>query len=256
VPRPKPVLLDWLASVAVLAISLRPLLALHWALGMAGAALFLAGALWQSRGGIAARALVLFGGAHLTLGPVMDEAFSWPWHLLLPLLATVTALALRRESKLERIGIMRGSLALREWGAIVAIALVAGFALWLWTEIFRPDLSEFRAMMPTGGTAVLIGAALVFALLNAAMEELVWRGAIQHWLSLHVGSVLAVILQAVSFGLIHWAGFPSGWTGVALAAIYGVMLGALRALSGGLLAPFVAHIFADLVIFGLILSAT
>jgi len=41
---------------------------------------------------------------------------------------------------------------------------------------------------------------------------------------------------------------------VALAAVYGLMLGAMRLRSGGLLAPWIAHVLTDLVIFVLIVK--
>jgi hypothetical protein len=41
---------------------------------------------------------------------------------------------------------------------------------------------------------------------------------------------------------------------VALASVYGVSLGALRVRSGGLMAPFIAHVCADAVIFVLIVQ--
>ncbi len=46
----------------------------------------------------------------------------------------------------------------------------------------------------------------------------------------------------------HLHGFPRGWSGVVLASIYGVMMGALCRRARGLLAPWAAHLFADLAI--------
>ena len=60
---------------------------------------------------------------------------------------------------------------------------------------------------------------------------------------------LAIVLQAALFGHAHFQGIPSGWGGVALAGSYGLVLGIIRERSGGLGAPIVAHIFADLAIF-------
>lgn len=165
-------------------------------------------------------------------------------------------LALQRDRDRAALGISRGAFARGEWFWTAGIGAIAGTALWLWTVFLRPDLGEFRAMIPSQGALVLAASALGFALVNAAIEEAVWRGAIQHWLTLQFGARAAVVLQAVSFGAIHWAGFPSGWIGIALASIYGLILGALRLSSGGLLAPFAAHVLADLVIFALVLGAT
>ena len=64
----------------------------------------------------------------------------------------------------------------------------------------------------------------------------------------------AVLVQAAAFGLLHLSGFPGGAVGVGLAAVYGVMLGVLRRRAGGLLAPYVAHVAADLTVFVLLLT--
>ena len=63
-----------------------------------------------------------------------------------------------------------------------------------------------------------------------------------------------LIVQAVIFGVAHWWGVPNGVVGVILAIIYGLMMGAVRYVTGGLLLPIAVHIFADLVIFTLILD--
>jgi len=62
----------------------------------------------------------------------------------------------------------------------------------------------------------------------------------------------AVALQAVSYGLQHTQGFPSGPLGVTLATIYGLVLGVVRLKANGLLAPWLAHVVADLTIIALI----
>lgn len=90
-------------------------------------------------------------------------------------------------------------------------------------------------------------AALVFALVNAMAEELVYRGVVMRAL-LPLGSRRAILLQAAAFGVIHLDGFPSGWWGVAMTVLYGAVLGWLRLRTRGLAAPFSVHVTADLVI--------
>jgi membrane protease YdiL (CAAX protease family) len=64
----------------------------------------------------------------------------------------------------------------------------------------------------------------------------------------------SVGIQAILFGAHHYlAGFPNGASGLVLTLIYGFLLGILRRLSGGMLAPLMAHIAADLVIFIILL---
>jgi membrane protease YdiL (CAAX protease family) len=66
--------------------------------------------------------------------------------------------------------------------------------------------------------------------------------------------IAGLVLQAVAFGALHVTGFPRGWVGVALATIYGLMMGAVRRRSGGMLAPWIAHVLTDVVIVGIILT--
>ena len=89
--------------------------------------------------------------------------------------------------------------------------------------------------------------------LNAVAEEFFFRGALQRALT-PLGAAWAIGVQAAAFGLIHYRGFPRGWSGVALATIYGLMLGLLRRRADGLFAPWLAHLAADVVIVAILLS--
>lgn len=200
--------------------------------------------------------VMFFGSAFLVLGALLKELFTWPWHLLIPLMIAATAARFWKSETRFALGWRSGEANARLWLAAVAISVLTTVALVIWVELFQPDLETFRAMVPRGDLLVLISAALGFALLNATMEELIWRGGIQTWLVGQTGIRLAILVQAVSFGALHWAGFPSGWSGVALATLYGVMLGWLRHATGGLAAPIIAHILADLTIFLLVLGSS
>ena len=60
------------------------------------------------------------------------------------------------------------------------------------------------------------------------------------------------LVQAFFFGLVHYHGFPHGFMGVLMAAIYGFAIGIIRQRSGGMLAPIVTHVFADITISALV----
>jgi Type II CAAX prenyl endopeptidase Rce1-like len=63
-----------------------------------------------------------------------------------------------------------------------------------------------------------------------------------------------VAVQAISFGLFQLHGFPRGAAGVAVATIYGLMMGWLnRTVRAGSLAPVAAHTAADVLIYGIML---
>jgi membrane protease YdiL (CAAX protease family) len=87
--------------------------------------------------------------------------------------------------------------------------------------------------------------------LNALVEEIVLRGVLLHALAGTFGSRHAVVrLQAAAFAVFHFAaGFPNGWTGCAMTLVYGAALGYLKRWAGGLPAPWVCHLLADLTIF-------
>jgi hypothetical protein len=129
------------------------------------------------------------------------------------------------------------------WAALVGG--VTPVALMVWIAALHPDLSDVRAMIPDLPLAALVAGGVAFALVNATLEELVWRGVLQDRLGVLFGSGGAIALQAASFGLHHVHGVPRGAVGILLAGAWAAMLGLLRRRSGGLLAPILAHVVAD-----------
>lgn len=165
----------------------------------------------------------------------------WPAPLLL---AVAAGLAV---SRFRAPWLERGELVGRVVGWVLLVVALSAGALVAWWAIVRPDLSDLPAL-PAGPHPALLAAGVVaWAMCNAAAEELYFRGALQHELVRALGRG-GVLVQAVAFGLMHYRGFPRGWAGVGLATIYGIMMSALRRRSGGLLAPWVAHVLADLVV--------
>jgi len=101
---------------------------------------------------------------------------------------------------------------------------------------------------------VLIVGGLIFSMANAAVEEAAYRGVFLHALDSSLGpGFAALLLQALAFGAIHIRGFPRGWLGVVLACIYGLLMGVIRRRAGGMFAPWIAHVFTDIVIVGIVL---
>jgi hypothetical protein len=132
----------------------------------------------------------------------------------------------------------------------VGIATVSGAALAGWFFLFKPNISDILHLyVPDFPLWLLVIGGLLFAVLNATVEEIAFRGIVFGAL-LHsaVPIGLALLLQALAFGAIHINGFPRGSVGVGLATIYGVFMGALRIRSKGLFTPWVCHIFVDFVI--------
>ncbi|WP_437817418.1 CPBP family intramembrane glutamic endopeptidase [Sorangium sp. So ce1078] len=134
-------------------------------------------------------------------------------------------------------------------GGVTPVALVG------WLAIARPDLRDITGSeLLQVSTPVLIAGGAVFAVLNATLEEAIWRGVLQPSLAAAWGARAAVALQAASFGAQHAHGFPRGLLGVFLAGSWAVMLGLLRQHSRGLLAPVLAHVVADATIAALVIG--
>ena len=93
-------------------------------------------------------------------------------------------------------------------------------------------------------------ALLGLACINALCEEISSRGVWKSEFLRYTNT--ANVLQAAAFGWWHYHGIPSGWTGVALTFVYGLLMGWLQDYYGGLLVPIMAHTIADYFIFAVI----
>ena len=179
----------------------------------------------------------------------------WPQRILAPVivygLIVVCVPSLRNSMPWLRAGRMdRFTL-----GAAGIIGAGAWAFLTVWYSLTHPDLSHFGKYVPVLPLAQLVLFGAVFSLLNALVEEIVWRGVIQEALLTKYGPIHAIWIQGVIFGLAHIQGIPNGAAGLAMASLFGVSLGWLRWKSEGLGACLLAHIAADATIFALTLSA-
>jgi hypothetical protein len=175
----------------------------------------------------------------------------------------------------------RGALNKSLFALAAGIAGLAAVALLMWYAVAKPDLGDLvRTYVGDQPLWLLVPGAVVFSMLNAAIEEGAYRGLLLGALDATLGagrvraarasvsltdarldreraeaSALPVFLQAIAFSALHLqGGFPRGVVGVGLAFVYGLLLGALRRRAGGLLAPWVAHVFTDLAIAGIMLA--
>lgn len=149
------------------------------------------------------------------------------------------------------------------WGAVtprlvagaLAVVVVSGAALVGWYWLVRPDIAAFTRFIPEWPLPLLLLGGLGFAVLNGIVEEVIFRGIVWDGVAALVPVPAALLaVQAVFFGTAHFWGVPSGIIGAVLATVYGVMLGIIRQRSGGLGMAIVTHVFADLVIFCILLD--
>jgi membrane protease YdiL (CAAX protease family) len=140
-------------------------------------------------------------------------------------------------------------------GALFAV--VSGAALLSWFLIARPDLADLvQTFVPDWPLWLLVPAAVLFSIVNAALEEAAYRGVVFGALeAARVPTPAVLVLQAAAFAALHFqAGFPRGPIGMALAFVYGLVLGEVRRRAGGLVAPLITHVLTDLVIVTIVLA--
>jgi membrane protease YdiL (CAAX protease family) len=91
--------------------------------------------------------------------------------------------------------------------------------------------------------------AVIYAIIFAFPEEIIFRGIIQGFISQHTRHILlAILLSSLVFGSAHlWNGGNWNYRFASLAFLAGLPLGMLYALTGGLLVPTALH-FAFVVV--------
>jgi CAAX protease family protein len=206
-----------------------------------GAGLAACGSVALLRGRREAATLAFMTAVASALIAVAPLVRLWPAPLLLALSA-VLGVSRFRANWLER-----GDCGGRVIPWIVAVAVLSAGGLVAWWAVARPSPADMPRLPVELHPALLTVGLVAWAALNAAAEELYFRGALQHALVRTLGRG-GVVVQAVAFGFMHYHGFPRGGSGVVLATIFGLMTGALRSRAGGLLAPWIAHLAADLTI--------
>jgi membrane protease YdiL (CAAX protease family) len=179
---------------------------------------------------------------------------SWPYYLLLPLLA-YTSVALL-------IPQMRQTMPWPRTGRPDCIGILAAFilsvatagVLLLYQSLEQPDVSALAAGLPMAEHGNFVVAALCFCFINASLEELIFRGILFEAFAAEWGIAFAVAVTAAFFGFCHLQGYPPGPPGAILAGLYGLALGLLRWWSGGLLLAITCHATADAVIFAIVVA--
>ncbi|MDE0375088.1 MAG: CPBP family intramembrane metalloprotease [bacterium] len=149
-----------------------------------------------------------------------------------------------------------GSCKLRQGAAAAAVGLVAGLALWAWYERRPEQLADIVDITRDWSIWTVASLGLLAAVVNAVVEEAVYRGIIQGSLERVLRSgATTLVMQAAVFAALHYpTGILQGLAGVGLAFLYGLVLGLLRRRSRGLAVPVIAHTVTDLVIVGIVLA--
>lgn len=161
----------------------------------------------------------------------------------------------------ESIPIALGPLpSLVTWVIVLALCGLTNLVLSFWSRRTqsRGDHSGVHNMVESSRGRTLSSREhlhlLAWAIANATCEEVASRGMWMHEFTRRgkLSFLHANLLQAVSFGVWHFHGIPSGWIGVGLTFVYGLAMGFMLEYGGGLLLPIVAHSIADYFIFAVI----
>lgn len=179
----------------------------------------------------------------------------WPWYLVLPVFVyggvVVVVGPLRRTAPNLAVGRMGG----RPLMCAVVLALTTTIVLVGFQAVFHPEVKDLALKIPVDWFGNLLLAGVGFSVVNAAIEELIFRGILWDLVSDEWNQGTALGVTAVLFGMGHLHGYPPGPIGAVMAGLYGVTLGVLRWWTGGLGLATVCHIGADATIF-CILAAT
>lgn len=139
------------------------------------------------------------------------------------------------------------------WPSALAFAAFTGGTLAYCSKAVNGDHGDIQERL---GPLALAKpwAAPLFVLLNAANEEMLYRGMLQGALTGGAGlgmgwwlrALAAILATSGLYAVQHsGGGFLQGRLGTALMFVWGSALGFLRIISGGLLQPLVVHLAAD-----------
>ena len=187
----------------------------------------------------------------LMIGTLLVPVFrQWPWVWLAPLafyfLVALCIAPMRRSLDWLRIG----RITPKTVGASVALIVLSSVALLFFHRAMQ---GEVRPPAPLKVFGAGVASGIAFALLNATLEELVFRGILFDALESQWGKWMALFVTAAAFGVGHLHGYPPGRSGALLAGIYGLALGGLRLWTGGLALPILVHIASDATIYRLLM---
>lgn len=190
--------------------------------------------------------------AAITLGLA---PLDWPWHFLLPLIAYASVVMAC--PPLRRSGPRLSSGRIRGLPLVVAAALGAATcgALILFDRLAHPDVAGLAQGIPVAAFGHLLLAGICFSVINAAMEEIIFRGLLWEFVAAEWNQWVALVTTTLLFGWGHLHGYPPGPLGAVLAGLFGFALGLLRWWTDGLALAIAVHVCADGTIFGLLWSS-
>lgn len=198
--------------------------------------------LWRGAHGLALLVLIIA----TEFVPVLQ---AWPWAWLASIAAYFLLVAvvpqLRANFRPWRFG------RISTFSIVATLVIIVGScAVLVVFHVFnRYALGFLPMLVPHRMLGSVFIAGVVVSVLNGLFEEVVFRGVFFDAIEAPCDVWSAVAITAAIFGYGHMHGYPSGPLGALLAGLYGLALGWLRVVTGGIGLPVIAHIAADATIF-------
>ena len=192
----------------------------------------------------------------LMAGALLIPVFrGWPWVWLAPFIAYFVLVVSVPRLRRSMAWLHAGRLSSASIAVTIAVMVLTVLSLVLFHTTVHPDVRGYRAAIPFGVLGGVVMAGVVFTIVNATLEELVFRGILFDALQSQWGVWVTLAATALLFGVGHVRGYPSGVVGACLAALFGLAMGVLRLWTGGLALPILAHMAADATIYGILVHS-
>ena len=168
---------------------------------------------------------------------------------LLPIIFYILLIVLSKKVRDNITWLKKDNIDKRTIYLIITTIILSCIGLVIWAVFIQKDLGQYSEFFPDHPIYLLIFEGIAFALINSVIEEMVARGILWDGFDkLFSNKYLVILFQALVFGIWHQHGFPGGISGIIMVFIWSILLGLIRLRSGGILAPIVAHFFADFAI--------
>jgi len=144
------------------------------------------------------------------------------------------------------------------WKALISIPMIVAPSILALTWFFKthPQLAK-QFTLPAMSPTILPFALIAIAIINGFREEFSYRFVVQKYLSGLVSVPTAILVQAMAFGFFHFhKGFPSGFAGVGLTLVFGLLMGAQYQLFKSKSLVWLTHTLVDFLMFLIIISAS
>ena len=178
----------------------------------------------------------------LTISPLMMVAVNLSLAAMGPLAVLLTALIARVPWRSLLASPRRMSL--RRWGVFTGAFAVLVLAMLGISALFAPEMAGLKGFAITGTTIGLVLVALLTTPLQAAGEEMMFRGALMpavaSWIrAAKPALIVGMIASSVVFGLVHMSVDP--WL-LTYYTVFGACMAAMAVISRGLEAPIAFHV--------------